>query len=157
VSADFQKHIKYRKELALQFFELCQQGKFLVQIAEIMGVDKQLLKDWSKDPRKFEFRNAWIRGQQALEVFHVNLLHEMIQSGKKYDSKSKDLQWQLMEKMFEDWRGRPQESKVTIETKELPPEQANLQILNILNKATVARELNIIDQDDSNTDPVKLN
>ena len=144
MAAEIQKRIKYNKGLGARFFLLCSEGNSLTKIAEVMGVDKQLLIDWSKDDRKFEWQNAWIRGKQAYQVFFEDKMAEMIYINPKiYDAASKAALMKFMERMFDDWKEKPSESKVEVTQVQLPTEQLKEEINKLLNKSHMKRELDL--------------
>ncbi len=143
MAAEIQKHLKYTKDLAVTFFELCQQGLTLTQTAEKLGVDKQRLIKWSKDPTKYEWQNAWVRGRQACQAYHEVLLDEMIRNGKNYDAASKQLQKMRMERMFDDWKERPTEAKIEHTHNQQTPEQMKEEITRLLSKANIRNEFGI--------------
>lgn len=134
MAAEIKKHVKYTKDLAVVFFNYCQLGLSLTQIAENMGVDKQLLIKWSKDEFKFEWQNAWIRGQQACQSYHEALLDDMIKNKGKYDTASKQLHAKRMAILFDDWKDRPLESKVEVSQTQLSPDKMKEEITKLLSK-----------------------
>lgn len=142
MATEVKKNVKYSKDLGTIFFSLCQKGLTLTQIAEEMGADKQLLIKWSKDPLKYDWLNAWIRGRQACQAYHERLLDEMIKNGREYDAASKQLQKMRMERMFDDWKDRPTESNITVTNENTQtPEQMRIEIQKLLSKPNIRNEI----------------
>ena len=148
MASNIQKQIKYDKDIhPQQYFDLCGQGFSLTKIATKMGTCKDQLLGWASDTRKHEWQAVWQRGKESCQAYHEDILDQMIRGTIKADSKSKELQQYRMKVMFkEDWAEK-QESKVVVShIEQMPTDELNSQISNIVQRLTKTRpDLKIVD------------
>lgn len=65
---------KYYDGIGTEVIRLMSEGKSRVQVCAALGINKNLLLNWSRDPNKPEFTEAYNIGLCCYEAYHEDLL-----------------------------------------------------------------------------------